>query len=119
MFLGICGGLAQFGKVDATAIRLIVVFLWVLTGFLPLLFTYLIAALFIPLEPGGIPTTPKRRLFRSQTDRKIAGVCGGLAQLFQIDSTLVRVIAIFLCALTGVFPFLLAYLLAWILIPLR
>ena len=56
-----------------------------------------------------------KRLYRSLTDRKVAGVCGGLAQYFDIDPTIVRlgwVIAIF-CAGGGLF----AYLIAMIIIP--
>jgi len=35
-----------------------------------------------------------KKLYRSRTDRKIWGVCGGLAEYFDIDPTIVRVIAI-------------------------
>lgn len=54
----------------------------------------------------------KKRLYRSRTDKKIAGVCGGLAEYFNIDSTLVRlgVLLIFLFYGVG----LIAYLLAWL-----
>ncbi len=34
----------------------------------------------------------EKRLFRSRTDRKIWGVCGGLAKYFNIDPTLVRIL---------------------------
>lgn len=55
-----------------------------------------------------------KRLYRSK-DRKIGGVCGGIAEYFNIDPTIVRLIwAVFILAYgTG----LLAYLLAWIIIP--
>lgn len=55
------------------------------------------------------------RLYRSESDRIIGGVCGGLAEYFDIDPSLVRliVIALFLGAGTG----LLAYLIAWLIIP--
>ncbi len=57
----------------------------------------------------------KKKIYRSETDRKIAGVCGGIAEYFEIDATLVRLAwAIFvLCAGTGV----VAYLLAALIIP--
>lgn len=42
-----------------------------------------------------------RRLFRSTTDRKISGVCGGLAEYFDLDSTLVRLGAVVLLFVTG------------------
>ena len=35
-----------------------------------------------------------KKLYRSRTDRKIWGICGGLAEYFDIDSTLLRVIAV-------------------------
>ena len=52
-----------------------------------------------------------KRLTRSRTDRKIAGVCGGLAQYLNIDPTLVRII--FLIIGGG----LLIYLIIWICAP--
>lgn len=57
----------------------------------------------------------KKRIYRSESDRKIAGVCGGIAEYFEVDSTLVRLAwAIFvLCAGTGI----IAYLLAALIIP--
>jgi len=56
-----------------------------------------------------------KKLYRSRRDKKIAGVCGGVAEYFNIDSTLVRllwIVAAF-CLGGGV----LAYLLAMIVIP--
>ena len=57
----------------------------------------------------------KKKLFRSRTDRKVAGVCGGISEYLEVDPTLIRLfwlIAIF-CMGGG----LLAYLIAWIIIP--
>ncbi len=42
-----------------------------------------------------------RRLYRSQNDRMIAGVCGGLAEFFDIDPTLVRLIFVLLTLMGG------------------
>jgi phage shock protein C len=64
----------------------------------------------------GIVPTPNR-LTRSRSDRKIAGVCAGLAQYFDLDVTLVRILCIFLTLATGVCPGIVTYLLAWILVP--
>lgn len=58
--------------------------------------------------------TPKR-LYRSRTDRMIAGVCGGLAKHFGIDPTLVR-LAFVILALAGMSGGL-AYLILWIVVP--
>ena len=60
--------------------------------------------------------TMSKRLYRSTTDRKIAGVCGGLAEYFDIDSVIVRLIFVFLL-LPGGAPGLLVYIICWILIP--
>jgi phage shock protein PspC (stress-responsive transcriptional regulator) len=60
-----------------------------------------------------------KQLFLSESDKKIAGVCGGIAEYFGVDSTLVRLIAVLTCLVTGVFPLVIGYLLAWIIIPHR
>lgn len=59
----------------------------------------------------------KKKLYRSEKDKKIAGVCGGLAEYFDIDPTLVRLAWIFLvfCVDTGI----LAYIIAAIIIPTK
>ena len=56
-----------------------------------------------------------RKLYRSKTDRKVAGVCGGLAQYFNIDPTLIRVLFVVLAILGG--SGLLLYLALWIIVP--
>ena len=56
-----------------------------------------------------------RRLTRSLTDRKIAGVCGGIANYLNIDPTVVRIIFL-LALLCGTFGFW-AYLIVWIAAP--
>jgi phage shock protein C len=58
---------------------------------------------------------PTRKLYRSRTDRKLAGVCGGLAQYFNIDATLIRVLFVVLAVVGG--SGLLLYLALWILVP--
>jgi phage shock protein C len=66
-----------------------------------------------PPPPAAIPV--QKRLMRSSRDKKIAGVCGGLADYFDLDPTIVRVVwllAIFFAG-TGV----LIYLILWIALP--
>lgn len=58
-----------------------------------------------------------RRLYRDRFDKKIAGVCGGLAQYLQFDSSWIRIIFILLTIFTGGI-FILVYLLMWALVPL-
>ncbi len=56
-----------------------------------------------------------KKLYRSRKDSVIAGVCGGIAEYFEIDSTLVRLLAIIVVFLGGVG--VIAYIIAWIIIP--
>jgi phage shock protein C len=56
-----------------------------------------------------------RKLYRSRTDRKLAGVCGGLAQYFNLDATLIRVLFLVLAVLGG--SGLVLYLAMWIIVP--
>jgi phage shock protein C len=58
---------------------------------------------------------PTRKLRRSKTNRKLAGVCGGLAQYFNIDATLIRVLFVLLAVLGG--SGLVLYLAMWIIVP--
>ncbi len=63
------------------------------------------------------PPRPKRRLTRSRRDKMIAGVCGGFAEYLELDPTIVRIIWLLL-ALVGGGGFL-AYIIAWIVMPLE
>jgi phage shock protein C len=64
----------------------------------------------------GIPPTPKK-LMRSRADRKIGGVCSGLAQYLDLDISLVRILWFFITLACGIFPGMVAYVLGWIIIP--
>lgn len=59
----------------------------------------------------------EKRLYRSRSDRMISGVCGGLAEYFNTDPTIVRLIAVLLVFLSGVG--ILAYLIMAIIVPLE
>lgn len=58
-----------------------------------------------------------KRLYRSTTDRKIAGICGGIGETYSFDPTLVRLLFVFLLIATGIVPLLLTYIIGWIIIP--
>ena len=58
-----------------------------------------------------------KKIYRSQKDKKIAGVFGGLGELFSIDPTLLRLAFVFIGLITGVFPAIIAYLVGWVIIP--
>ena len=56
-----------------------------------------------------------RKLYRSRTNRKLAGICGGLGQYFNVDATLLRVLFVLLAVLGG--SGLILYLALWIIVP--
>lgn len=58
---------------------------------------------------------PQRRLHRSRSNRMIAGICGGLAETYGWDATLLRIAFVVSCLLPG--PQFLIYLIAWFIIP--
>jgi len=57
-----------------------------------------------------------KRLMRSSTDKKLGGVCAGLAEYFDMDPTLVRILwlLVVLCGGTGI----LLYIILWLVLPL-
>lgn len=57
------------------------------------------------------------RLYRSETEKKIAGVCGGIAEMLDVDPTIVRLVAIVFAFATGVVPVLIGYIVAWWIVP--
>jgi len=60
-----------------------------------------------------------KRLYRSETDKKIAGICGGIGENLDVDPTIVRLIAVVLTFATGIIPFLIGYVIAWWIVPTR
>ncbi len=62
-------------------------------------------------------TELKRRLYRSRSNRMIAGVVGGLSDYFGIDPTLGRVIFVTASILSAAFPGLIVYAILWAIVP--
>jgi len=58
-----------------------------------------------------------KRLYLAETDRKLGGVCGGIAEYLEVDPTVVRLLAVVVDLLTGVIPGLVGYFIAWMIIP--
>ena len=56
-----------------------------------------------------------RRLYRSQTEKMIGGVCGGLAEVLDVDPTIIRVVFVLLAFLGG--HGILLYLILWLIMP--
>jgi phage shock protein PspC (stress-responsive transcriptional regulator) len=124
VFGGVCGGLGDYLDVDPVLIRVI----WAVLAISGIgIIVYLVAWMVIDQAPaGGAPVTLRpaspagmpRRLRRSATDVKWAGVCGGIAAHLDVDSTIVRLMWAILTVIPGAFVGgFLAYLVAWMVMP--
>jgi len=58
-----------------------------------------------------------KKLYLSNSDKIIGGVCGGVAEYFEIDPTLIRLIAVIATVLTGFVGGIIIYIVAMIIIP--
>jgi phage shock protein PspC (stress-responsive transcriptional regulator) len=116
---GVCAGMAAYLDADVTLVRLAWVILSVVPGVIVGgLIAYAAAWLILPQAGVPTPRLPGKRLLRSTTDRKIGGVCGGLAEYFGVDSTVMRVAAAILAIYPGaVICGVLAYVIGWLVIP--
>jgi phage shock protein PspC (stress-responsive transcriptional regulator) len=58
-----------------------------------------------------------KRLYLSDTDRKLSGVCGGIAEYFGVDASVIRLAWVLVTILSGIVPGVIAYIVAAIIIP--
>jgi len=117
---GVCAGLADYFVADVTLVRAIWVVLSIWPGAIVLgVIAYIAAWILMPRAEGADAVTPsRRRVVRSITDKRIAGVCGGLAEYFDVDPTIVRLSWVVLSIVAGAVVFgVVAYLVAWFIIP--
>ena len=118
---GVCAGLADYFNTDVALVRAAWVVLSIWPGAVVLgVVAYLAAWVLMPRAEAadGASAAPQPRLVRSRTDRRIAGVCGGLAEYFDVDPTIVRVTWVILSIFAGAVVFgVVAYLIAWLIIP--
>jgi phage shock protein PspC (stress-responsive transcriptional regulator) len=115
---GVCAGLAEYLEVDVVLVRAAFVVFTLLGAIVGGVIVYVAAWLLMPESTEPFAPPLRRRLTLSESDRQLAGVCGGLAEYFGVDSTLVRllwvIVSIFVGAIIGG---LIAYLVAWLIIP--
>ena len=118
--VGVCAGIASFFDIDVALVRLGWVVFSIVPGcFVGGLVAYLAAWVIVPdstiVEIGDAGA---RRLTRSVVDRRIAGVCGGLADYFTADPTWVRLIWAILTIVPGAIVLgVFAYAVAWFIMP--
>jgi phage shock protein PspC (stress-responsive transcriptional regulator) len=68
-------------------------------------------------ELGGFMAATSSRLYRSSSDRIIAGVCGGIAEWLGWSPTMVRILYVVVSVLSVAFPGILVYLILWLVMP--
>jgi len=108
---GVCGGLGDYFDFDPVFFRLFFLFS-ILFGGLGLV-AYLVLWLLVPEQEGARRDGVRLRL--SGADRKIAGVCGGLGEYFELDPVLFRAAFVVLAFAGGLG--ILLYLALWLVVP--
>ena len=58
-----------------------------------------------------------KRLHKSESDKKLCGVCGGIAEYFGWDPAIVRLAYVLLSVFSAAFPGLLVYIILWLIMP--
>ena len=58
-----------------------------------------------------------KKLYRSASQKMLGGVCGGLAEYFDIDVSIVRLLLVGLAFVTALLPLTFFYIVAWIVVP--
>jgi phage shock protein PspC (stress-responsive transcriptional regulator) len=116
---GVCAGIAVYLNTDVALVRSV----WVLLSLVPGaliggLLAYIAAWLLMPVSLAPAVPAVKQRVMRPQSDRKIAGVCAGLARYFGSDVTVVRLVWVVLSIYPGAIILgVIAYAIAWFIIP--
>lgn len=108
---GVCGGIADYLNIDVTLVRLLC-FVLLLGGEGILLYILLWAI--VPEGETDSNNNTLINIYRSRTERSISGVCGGIAEYFNVDVTLVRLVFV-IAAVTGGTGFILYIALALVL----
>jgi phage shock protein PspC (stress-responsive transcriptional regulator) len=116
---GICAGLADYFEVDVTLVRLAWVVLSIFPGgIIGGVIAYAIAWAIVPTATAFDQPPSTRRLRRSATNVRVAGVCAGIAEYFDVDATIVRLAWAVLTVVPGAIVLgVLAYVVAWLVVP--
>jgi phage shock protein PspC (stress-responsive transcriptional regulator) len=116
---GVCAGIAAYFDSDVTLVRLLWVILSVFPGAL-IGGAIAYAAAWVLMKPSHVapPAIAVTRLVRPRGERKIGGVCAGLAQFTDLDVTLVRLLWVVLSIYPGaVIGGVIVYAIAWLVMP--
>jgi phage shock protein C len=116
---GVCSGLAEYFDVDVTLVRLAWVVLSIVPGgIIGGVIAYAVAWAIVPPAVGLEAAAGGRRLRRSATNVRVAGVCAGIAEYFDMDPTIVRLGWALLTIAPGAIVLgVFAYVIAWLVMP--
>jgi phage shock protein PspC (stress-responsive transcriptional regulator) len=111
---GVCSGLGEYFDIDPLIFRLLFLFSVLFGGF-GILAYVIMWALVPPRDSAPAGGGAMSRLHRSIADRKIAGVCGGLGEYFELDPVFFRIGFVILAFACG--AGILLYAALWLLLP--
>lgn len=115
---GVCSGIADYFNIDSTLVRIIATAIGLYSIGVAVI-VYLVLALAMENPPENyyqIYQNSSRKLTKS-ADKKISGVCGGIAQAIGIDPVIVRIAWGLITALTAVVPGTVIYIIAACIMP--
>ena len=108
---GVCGGFADYFKVDPTVIRIATVLIAVYTAVIPAVVVYFALTLVFPEAPENYydyyGSNDAKKLYKGN-EKTVSGVCSGIAEYLKVDVTIIRLAFVFfiLCLGTGVFAYI-------------
>ena len=113
---GVCDGIGKGLNIDPTFIRIIFVSLALMTAVVPVLIAYIVCALVLTQPPEGyVEVENSYKKITKGKEKKISGVCDGIAKYFGIDPMIVRLIFVALTLWIG--GGIMAYIVCMIMIP--
>ncbi|PZP37438.1 MAG: hypothetical protein DI598_21175, partial [Pseudopedobacter saltans] len=84
---GVCSGIANYFGIDPVIMRIVAIIFFG-AAFIP----YIVIWMVVPSSATKVIGSPRKRLFRDMDNKKISGVCAGLAQYFGINVRIVRIL---------------------------
>lgn len=113
---GVCDGIGKGLNIDPTFIRIVFVSLALMTALVPVLIAYIICGLVLTQPPEGyVEVENSYKKITKGKEKKISGVCDGIAKYFGIDAMIVRLIFVALTLWIG--GGIMAYIVCMIMIP--
>ena len=113
---GVCDGIAKSLNIDPTIVRIGFVTLALMLAIVPVLVAYIVCALILTQPPEGyVEVENSYKKITKGKDKKISGVCDGIAKYFGIDTMIVRLVFVALTLWIG--GGIMAYIVCMIMLP--